>query len=201
MENIISKTKRHYGINVKEKIPLDEQAGILLKPIIMLDKAYELFSDLPKSDFIYREKQCYNICKKNFDKFYTWAFLPYTMDERYRLDDIMTEANEFVSQSSTIMELAFHRYLMFLDTHHRCIVAKLYAISTIVQCASMLLGSLRQNNDSIAKLNKNIYELQRAYFTRIYPHRCLVNPNNEKDIHDCVEGYVEQMLNHKIILQ
>jgi hypothetical protein len=198
MENIVEKTKKHFHLTLRGELTIKEQAEMLLKPIIILDKAYELFSELKREDFIYREKQCYNICKKEFDKFYTWVFHPYTMDERYKIDDIMTDANEDIDYATIIMENAFHKQIMFLPTKERCVVVKLYVINTIIQVAKQLLKALRQNNDSVAKLDRNIYNLQRAYFTRVYPHKCLVDPNNNIHIHNCVENYINYILKDQI---
>lgn len=198
MKTIVNKVAEHFGVRFIKPIDIEKQVEYLLKPIVIMDKAYELFAELPSKEYRFKEKQAYKACKQSIDKFYTWVFEPLTEEERMKFADEMTDASEWINNSVVLLDQCFQRFMMFVPAEQRVHVSAMYVMSVVAQCAVRMMKPLKVETYELEKFEKNIYDLQKAYFSRIYPHKCCLNPNHNQDIKDSVEGYINNMMSYKI---
>ena len=163
-----------------------------------MDKAMELFYNLPEKEFRFQEKKSYKICKREFDKFFSSYYKTLSLEERYKIDDYMTEFCEYINNDIVLMDQAFQSLVMFLDTDKRIIVSNIYTINTIVECTCRIIQSMKTKQVDVAPIDINLYKMQKAYFTRVYPFKCLINPNQDQNIKRAVEGFIHNTLNYRI---
>lgn len=198
MKTIIDKLLKSLNVGFKEEPTMDMQIEILLKPLVVVDKAMELFYDLPSAEFRFQEKMSYKICKREFDKFFSAYYKELSLEERYQIDDCMNEFSENINNEIVLLDMAFQSMLMFLDTHKRTVVCKLYVINILTDCVGHMIQSMKTKRVDLKAINQHIYKLQKAYFTRAYPHRCVVDTNANDKIRKSVESFITKMLDYKI---
>lgn len=199
MNEIVNKLEKHFGIHcVSKHTSEQDRINVIIKPLLVADCMYGYFYDLKKEDFKFKDKQCYKQCKRDIDDFFTWIFSPLNDEEKEKLDDAMSEQNEYMKNNITYIEMAFHDFLIFLPTDIRIVLAKLYTIAVMAQLVSMTLAEIKVKSFKIDSFCRNLYEIQKSYMARNYPKKCEINPNNEKKIHDMILCYINDLLKYQV---